>query len=66
MIDATAGRVLALVALLAVAPAMAACTNTIQGAEKDGRKIFGTGGGRPAAGQNPTPSNAKGAWKNPE
>ena len=62
------GRRLALVlaAVLALAPAVGACTNTIEGAEKDSRKIFGTAGGSPANDRNPTPSNAKGAWKNPE
>lgn len=57
---------LALAAMLALAPAVGACTNTIQGAEKDSRKIFGTAGGSPTTGKNPTPSNAKGAWQNPE
>lgn len=59
--------VAALTAALLLAPALAACTNTIKGAEKDSRRIFGTEGGSPSSGQNPTGSNAKGgAWKNPE
>ena len=56
---------LALAAALALAPALGACANTIKGAEKDTRKVFGTEGGSPATGQNPTPSNAKGGWTNP-
>jgi len=56
----------ALAAMMAVAPALGACSNTIEGAEKDGRKIFGTAGGSPTTGKNPTPSNAKGAWQNPQ
>ena len=58
---------LALAATLALGPVLGACANTIKGLEKDGRKVFGTEGGSPATGQNPTPSNAKtGAWRNPE
>lgn len=57
-----------LVAVLALGPALGACTNTIQGLEKDSRKIFGTQGGSPATGQNPTASNAKSGttWTNPQ
>jgi predicted small secreted protein len=66
---APGGRRLAMVlaAALALGPALGACTNTIKGAERDSRKIFGTEGGSPSTDQNPTASNAKGdAWKNPE
>lgn len=58
---------LVLAALLALAPAIAACTNTIKGAEKDSRRIFGTAGGSPSSGNNPTATNAgNGGWTNPE
>ncbi len=58
---------LALAAAFALGPALGACANTIEGAEKDSRQIFKTEGGSPSAGQNPTPSNAKGgAWTNPQ
>lgn len=60
-------RALALAATLILGPALGACANTIEGLEKDSRKVFGTEGGSPSTGQNPTPSNAKtGSWKNPE
>ena len=58
---------LAMAAALVLGPVLAACTNTIQGLEKDSRKVFGTEGGSPSTGQNPSQSNAKtGTWKNPE
>lgn len=58
---------LALAATMILTPVLAACTNTIEGLEKDSRKVFGTEGGHPSTGQNQTPSNAKtGNWKNPE
>lgn len=56
----------AIVVAIALSAALGACTNTIKGAEKDGEKIFGTAGGSPTTGQNPTPSNAKGGWTNPQ
>lgn len=63
-----AARTAFLLALaLALGATLGACTNTIKGMERDGRKIFGTAGSTPATGQNPTPSNAKqSGWKNPE
>lgn len=61
-----AGRT-ALVLAAALALALGGCANTIKGAEKDSRKIFGTDGGSPSAGQSPSATNAKGGtWKNPE
>ncbi len=64
---ATRRLALALATALALGPALGGCANTIQGLDKDSRKVFGTEGGSPATGQNPTPSNARpGAWKNPE
>ncbi|MEQ8817234.1 MAG: hypothetical protein RLO51_23075 [Thalassobaculum sp.] len=58
---------LAMATALVLGPALAACTNTIEGLEKDSRKVFGTEGGSPSTGQNPSASNAKtGTWKNPE
>lgn len=58
---------LGLVASMILGPVLGACSNTIQGLEKDSRKVFGTEGNSPSTGQNPTPSNAKpGSWKNPE
>lgn len=66
--DRRRGRhaVLAVATLLALAPALGACTNTIEGAEKDSRRIFGTAGGSPTSDKNPTSSNAKGGWTNPQ
>lgn len=59
--------VIAMTAALALGPALGACTNTIEGLEKDSRKVFGTEGQSPSTGQNPSASNAKtGTWKNPE
>ena len=69
MLISTARRrtALALAAMVSLGPAIRACTNTIEGAEKDSRKIFKSEGGSPTTGLNPTPSNAKGGgWTNPQ
>ena len=69
MLISTARRrtALALAAMVSLGSAIGACTNTIEGAEKDSRKIFKSEGGSPTTGQNPTPSNAKGGgWTNPQ
>lgn len=65
-IDRPGRRALVLAGVIALASTLGACANTIQGMERDSRKIFGTAGGSPSTGQNPTASDAKSGWQNPE
>lgn len=65
-LDYRNARRAALVVVAALGLALGGCANTIKGAEKDSQKVFGTSGGSPKTGQNPTSSNAKGGWTNPQ